>query len=94
MPHDGKRFCERTRGKLSKEGNEIPRTKSTIVATSVLLEPDAKIKQPRIEIEGVPDEKTGEIKEIKTQKGAKKMQNVKKEETTPENNDVKTDSKE
>jgi len=77
MPHDGLRFGKRARGKLSKEGKVITRTKTTIVATSMLLEPDGKIKQPRLDV------KSEEIE-----------QEVKKEEPTPENNDVKTDSKE
>ncbi len=77
MPHDGLRFGQRSKGKLSKEGKEIPRTEPTTVATSVQI-----------------NSEIGEKKEIKTQKGAKKMQNVKKEEPTPENNDVKNDSKE
>lgn len=98
MPHNGLRFREHSRGVLSKEGKVIEKQEPpTIVATSVLLEPDAKIAQPRVEIEGLIDEKTGEI--IPTRKKSKSKvdsikKNVKKEEPTPTSNDVKNDSKE
>jgi len=111
MPYDKKRFPERSRARLSKEGQVIARAEPKPVAISMHLEPDAKIKEPRDtmgnSMEGLTDEKTGKIivthnskLKVDAQKieGAKKTENtstnVKKEEPTPENNDVKTDSKE
>lgn len=85
MPHEGIRFAERSRARNSKKGQLIAREESRPVATSVKINPDVKIEQIEKVIEGVPDEKTFDLP---------KQDNVKKEEPTPENNDVKTESKE
>lgn len=87
MPHEGIRFAERSRARNSKKGQFIEREESRPVASSVHTDTDVKIEQVKEEISGLVDEKTGKI--IPTS-----QDNVKKEEPTPENNDVNTESKE
>lgn len=70
MPHNGLRYTERSKSKLSKLA-QLPKREIKPTARVITSDQDSKI------IDAKPDQ----------------TKNIKKEEHTPENNDVKTDPK-